>query len=246
MPYCILIHYICTKRKKITVHSCKVISLSVSANHHVWNVPIRWQATPRWWEVSPCSWLSRENTSFSVHWENYISISLHIEWDMIVVTVFLSHWMVYDRGDGFPFDFEPNGIPFGSKSKGKLSPRSYTIQYERKWKHSFLSVQPSERLAPIMGGLIEGPPGTPWTSGQCGMEAFMGAPIMQRGVSVQEMNKKWKKMEKKRTKKWTKNKWTKFCSRWTKYQSGLVINKKRVLNWARNRSWIEPPSSHAP
>ena len=26
--------------------------------------------------------------------------------------------MGYDRGDGFPFDFEPNGNPFGSKSKG--------------------------------------------------------------------------------------------------------------------------------
>ena len=37
---------------------------------------------------------------------------------------FLSHWMGYDRGDSFPFDFEPNGIAFGSKSKGKLSPRS--------------------------------------------------------------------------------------------------------------------------
>ena len=24
--------------------------------------------------------------------------------------------MGYDRGDSFPFDFEPNGIPFGSKS----------------------------------------------------------------------------------------------------------------------------------
>ena len=24
-----------------------------------------------------------------LHWENYISISFHIEWDMIVVTVFL-------------------------------------------------------------------------------------------------------------------------------------------------------------
>ena len=24
----------------------------------------------------------------------------------------------YDRGDSFPFDFEPNGNPFGSKSKG--------------------------------------------------------------------------------------------------------------------------------
>ena len=26
--------------------------------------------------------------------------------------------MGYDRGDSFPFDFEPNRIPFGSKSKG--------------------------------------------------------------------------------------------------------------------------------
>ena len=46
--------------------------------------------------------------------------------------------MGYDSGDSSPFDFELNGIPFGSKSKGKLSPRSYPIQCERKWKHSFL------------------------------------------------------------------------------------------------------------
>ena len=32
--------------------------------------------------------------------------------------------MGYDRGDSFPFDFESNGIPFGLKSKGKLSPWS--------------------------------------------------------------------------------------------------------------------------
>ena len=48
--------------------------------------------------------------------------------------------MGYDRGDSFPFDFEPNGIPFDSKSKGNLSLRSYPIQCERKWKLSFLSV----------------------------------------------------------------------------------------------------------
>ena len=47
--------------------------------------------------------------------------------------------MGYDRGDSFPFNFEPNGNPFGSKSKGNLLPRSYPIQCERKWKHSFLS-----------------------------------------------------------------------------------------------------------
>ena len=44
----------------------------------------------------------------------------------------------------FPFklngyDFEPNEFPFGSKSKGKLSPRSYPIQCERKRKYSYLS-----------------------------------------------------------------------------------------------------------
>ena len=49
--------------------------------------------------------------------ENYISISFHIEWDMIVVIV-----------------FEPNGISFGSELKGRLLPRSDLIQFERKWK----------------------------------------------------------------------------------------------------------------
>ena len=47
--------------------------------------------------------------------------------------------MGYDRGDSFPFDFEPNGFSFDSKSKGKLLPRSYLIQCDRKWRYSFLS-----------------------------------------------------------------------------------------------------------
>ena len=58
---------------------------------------------------------------------------------------FLSNWMGYDRGDNFPPYFEPNGIPFGSKSKGKVSPRSYPIQCERKWNTKFLSVAPQKR-----------------------------------------------------------------------------------------------------
>ena len=53
--------------------------------------------------------------------------------------------MGYDRGDSFSFDFEPNEIPFGSESKGKLSPRSYPIQCERKWNISFLSVEILQR-----------------------------------------------------------------------------------------------------
>ena len=48
--------------------------------------------------------------------------------------------MGYGCGDSFPFDFDPNGNPFGSKSKGKLSPQPYPIRFERKWKYSFLSV----------------------------------------------------------------------------------------------------------
>ena len=61
---------------------------------------------------------------------------------------FLSHWMGYDRDDRFPFDLEPNWIPFGSKLKGKLSPRSYPIQCERKWKYSFLCVTLRISLSP--------------------------------------------------------------------------------------------------
>ena len=53
---------------------------------------------------------------------------------------FLSHWMGYDRGESFPFNFQPDGNPFGSKSKGKQSLRSYPIQYVRNRKYSFLSV----------------------------------------------------------------------------------------------------------
>ena len=45
--------------------------------------------------------------------------------------------MGYDRGDRFPFDFETNGIPFGSKTNGQKSPRSYSIQFEKKWKCIF-------------------------------------------------------------------------------------------------------------
>ena len=49
--------------------------------------------------------------------------------------------MGYDRGHSFPFDFEANGIPFGSKSKGKLSPRSYPIQCERNRNIVFLCMR---------------------------------------------------------------------------------------------------------
>ena len=41
--------------------------------------------------------------------------------------------MGYDRDDSVPFDFEPNGIPLNSKSKGTLSTRLYPIRFERLW-----------------------------------------------------------------------------------------------------------------
>ena len=105
--------------------------------------------------------------------------------------------MGYDRGDSFPFDFKPNGIPFSSKSKGKLSPPSYPIQCERKWKYSFLSklrqtskncpfeflqrsgVQPSERLVAApkpQGGPIKGLLNAR-TSQQYGTMMFKEVPI---------------------------------------------------------------------
>ena len=55
--------------------------------------------------------------------------------------------MEYGSSDSFPFDFERIGIPFGPKSKGKLSPRSYSIQSEKKWNTSFLSVSQRRLVA---------------------------------------------------------------------------------------------------
>ena len=81
--------------------------------------------------------------------------------------------MGYDHGDSFILDFEPNGILFGTESKGDLSPRSYPIQCERKWKCSFVSVKrqpdrknvtdqtyscPRDCRLSVSGGLNRGPP----------------------------------------------------------------------------------------
>ena len=63
--------------------------------------------------------------------------------------------MGYDRGDSFPFDFEPDGVPFSSKSKGKLSPRPYPVQFERNWNTSFVSVQHKFEFYACVNTLIE-------------------------------------------------------------------------------------------
>ena len=61
----------------------------------------------------------------ALHWENSYSNSFQIELDMIVVTVFLS--IFWTKWISIRF----------RKSKGKLSPRSYPIQFERKWNTVF-------------------------------------------------------------------------------------------------------------
>ena len=43
-----------------------------------------------------------------LHWEKYIFISCQIEW-------------LYDRGISFPFDFEPNRIPFFLRARTFVS-----------------------------------------------------------------------------------------------------------------------------
>ena len=104
--------------------------------------------------------------------------------------------MGFDHGDCFPFDFETNGNPFGSKSIGKLSPRSYPIQFERKWKYSFLSVDrktATNRLIAVretgvsrhQGGSVGGPPENPRTSQHYRIEGIKGSYPIQ-------FERKWK------------------------------------------------------
>ena len=73
--------------------------------------------------IMPKTDVNFSHFSFVEHWENYISIYFHIEWNMIVVTVFLSILSQMD------FHLVQ-----------KLSPRSCLIHCGSKWKYSFLSV----------------------------------------------------------------------------------------------------------
>ena len=44
---------------------------------------------------------------------------------------FLSNWKEYDCGDGFPFEYELNRFPFGSKSKGNSLFPLHSFQFAR-------------------------------------------------------------------------------------------------------------------
>ena len=71
-------------------------------------------------------WFKTKRTSFGFKTEekighllsSYIQISRELESSTLRKLYFqlLSNWMGYNRGDSFPFDFDPNGFPFGSKS----------------------------------------------------------------------------------------------------------------------------------
>ena len=57
-----------------------------------------------------------------LHWENYISFSFHIEWDMIVGTVFLSisNQMEFHLIQNWKETCHHNLIPFNVKGNEKI------------------------------------------------------------------------------------------------------------------------------
>ena len=104
---------------------------------------------PSWREAEPCRLLIETILGWvGMHWENYVSISFHIEWDMIVVTVFLSilnqmeiH-LVQNRKeicyhDHIPFNVKGNGnIVFLVRQKF-----CYVLKHWRIETYSLLSYQ---------------------------------------------------------------------------------------------------------
>ena len=61
--------------------------------------------------------------------------------------------MEFDHDDSILLDFELKLIAFGSKSKGRLSPQSYSIHVERKLKNYFPSV-PYRLVEVTQGGFF--------------------------------------------------------------------------------------------
>ena len=58
----------------------------------------------------------------SRHWENYVSISFHIEWDMIVVTVLFSilNQMEFHLVQNWKENCYHDHIPFNVKGNGNI------------------------------------------------------------------------------------------------------------------------------
>ena len=124
-------------RSKISFSSYKAFEL-----HHI--SPDKWAflALYKWYLRLIEIWSERDNKIYPYRLIHMIIIFIC----MLLCTLrklcfhLFSHWMVYGRGGSSPFDFKPIGNQFGSKSNGKMSPRPYPIQFERKWNTSFISV----------------------------------------------------------------------------------------------------------
>ena len=81
----------------------------------------------QYWQIKMDGWVK-----VNIHWENNISISFHIEWDMIVVTVFLSilnqlefhlvqNWKKNCYHDHISFNLKENWNLFLWRSSSRLS-----------------------------------------------------------------------------------------------------------------------------
>ena len=86
-------------RENIAIVTQKRNPLPSPSYHPVLCTHIWWKKKRLFWnEHFTCHVLSKlahrnapsDYVMYPIHWENYISISFHMEWDMIVVTVFLS------------------------------------------------------------------------------------------------------------------------------------------------------------
>ena len=64
---------------------------------------------------------------------------------------FLANSMGYDHGDSFPFDFEPNGIPFGSENRKENGHHDH-IQFNLK---ADVNIFPGSQM-------VDGPAGAKW------------------------------------------------------------------------------------
>ena len=97
--------------------------LSFKASIYLWSPTLIWPSILR---ASILSLLTVAYTAVSLimglHWENYVSISFHTEWDIIVVTVFLSilNQMGFHLVKNQKENCHHDHIPFSVKGNGNI------------------------------------------------------------------------------------------------------------------------------
>ena len=69
-----------------------------------------------------------------LHWENYVSISFHIEWDMIVVTVFLLNQLEFPLVQYQKENCYYDHIPFNVKGNGNIVFSVLGERWRQYWK----------------------------------------------------------------------------------------------------------------